>query len=186
MSVWNISLWCLVLFLQQIFGWSGLKSRGEIKEGCTVTDFADIPFAIEECSVIVMGSFEVPGGQIMELNLRDDTTVIFAGNITFGHAEWEGPLVAINASNAIILSEDDVILDGQGQLYWDGLGEWGSPKPFFFVMQLHNSIMTKMHILNPPMHCAILSDSSNVELSDWVIDSEAGDGVSLEKTFPEN
>lgn len=42
----------------------------------------------------------------MDLSLKDDTTVIFTGNITFCHGVWEGPLVSINASNAIILSED--------------------------------------------------------------------------------
>lgn len=73
----------------------------------------------------------------------------------------------------------DSILNGQGELYWDGLGEWGSVKPKFFVMQLHNSIMSNIHVLNPPVHTVLLTDSTHVELSGWNIDASEGDVVSM-------
>ncbi|KAH1020838.1 hypothetical protein HUJ04_010434 [Dendroctonus ponderosae] len=64
--------------------------------------------------------------------------------------------------------------NGQGELYWDGLGIWGSLKPNFFQLRLHNTVMSNIVVLNPPKHSVILQDSTNVELIAWTIDASAG------------
>ncbi|ERL89407.1 hypothetical protein D910_06775 [Dendroctonus ponderosae] len=159
-----------VLFLLQ----ASIKDA-KSDEACHVTQFYQVDVAVEICDVIVLENLFVPGGETLNLLLKDNTTVYFSGNITFGYYEWEGPLIAINATNAVIEGKDDSILNGQGELHWDGLGEWGSVKPKFFVMQLHNSIMSNIHVLNPPVHTVLLTDSTNVELSGWNIDASEGD-----------
>uniref|UniRef100_A0AAR5QEB0 Uncharacterized protein n=1 Tax=Dendroctonus ponderosae TaxID=77166 RepID=A0AAR5QEB0_DENPD len=63
--------------------------------------------------------------------------------------------------------------NGQGELYWDGLGIWRSLKPNFFQLRLHNTVMSNIVVLNPPKHSVILQDSTNVELIAWTIDASA-------------
>lgn len=121
----------------------------------------------------------MPSGETLKLHLRPGTTVTFRGNTIFGYQLWEGPLVEINGTDVVIQGEDGAILDGQGSLYWDGLGEWGTVKPKFFTLQLHNSIMSNIHVLNNPVHCVLLADSSNVTLDGWVIDASDGHPVSI-------
>ncbi|ENN78418.1 hypothetical protein YQE_05118, partial [Dendroctonus ponderosae] len=143
-------------------------------EGCEITEFSEVQVAVEICDILIIDSVFVPAGKTLNMNLRDQATLYFRGTITFGYAEWEGPLVAINASNAVIEGEDGAVFNGQGELYWDGLGEWGSLKPKFFIMQLHNTVMSNMYILNSPQHNVILADSTNVKLVGWVADASAG------------
>lgn len=74
-------------------------------------------------------------------------------------------------------------MNPQGKLYWDGQGIWGSIKPKFSVMQLHDSVVDNLKILNPPVHCIILADSSNVSLSNLLIDASEGDPVSFKYPY---
>jgi len=144
-----------------------------------VTQFDEIPVALENCDAIILDNLQVPSGETLKLHLRTGTTVTFRGNTTFGFQHWEGPLVEINGTDVVIQGEYGAILDGQGQLYWDGLGESGGAlKPKFFTLQLHNSIMSNIHVFNNPLHCVLLTDSSHVVLDSWVIDASSGDPVS--------
>lgn len=148
--------------------------------GCLVTKFGQVPVALEICDEIVLDNLLVPAGETLKLTLRSGTTVKFRGTTTFSYYEWEGPLVEINGTDVNIYGEDDSLLDGQGELYWDGKGEWSSiVKPKFFIIQLHNSVMSNIHVLNHPIHCVLLADSSNVTLDGWSINSESGNVVSI-------
>ncbi|XP_048520035.1 probable endopolygalacturonase II [Dendroctonus ponderosae] len=171
MSAWAVKFVALFLLVQ---GAIGRASVGKLQEGCEITEFSEVQVAVEICDVLILENIFVPAGKTLNLNLRDQATLYFRGTITFGYAEWEGPLVAINASNAVIEGEDGAVFNGQGELYWDGLGEWGSLKPKFFIMQLHNTVMSNMYILNSPQHNVILADSTNVKLVGWVADASAG------------
>ncbi|ENN78417.1 hypothetical protein YQE_05118, partial [Dendroctonus ponderosae] len=172
----KMRFWCLTvlsfLFLSQLT--TSQPSVGKLQEGCEITEFSEVQVAVEICDILIIDSVFVPAGKTLNMNLRDQATLYFRGTITFGYAEWEGPLVAINASNAVIEGEDGAVFNGQGELYWDGLGEWGSLKPKFFIMQLHNTVMSNMYILNSPQHNVILADSTNVKLVGWVADASAG------------
>ncbi|KAL1505594.1 hypothetical protein ABEB36_005123 [Hypothenemus hampei] len=140
---------------------------------CTVTQFYQVPVAVEICDNIILDNIEVPGGETLVLHLRPGTTLQFRGNITFNHAVWHGPLVDIKGRN-VKIDGSDAILNGQGEKYWDGLGEWGSVKPDFFTIQLHNSTINNIHVLNAPLHGVFLTNSSHVELDSWVIDNSQG------------
>ncbi|CAG9764575.1 unnamed protein product [Ceutorhynchus assimilis] len=142
---------------------------------CIVQHYLDIPEAIQKCTILILDNLDIPGGEPLRLPLRDGQRLYFRGTTTFGYAVWDGPLVVINGTNVAIEGETGAVLDGQGPLYWDGLGEWGSLKPKFFTIQLHNSSMKGINILNSPVHCVLLADSSDVVLSEWNIDNGAGD-----------
>lgn len=144
-------------------------------EVCTVLEFSNVQNAVQTCNDILLENVTVPGGETLKLHLQDGTRVTFRGITKFGYALWEGPLIEINGTNITVAGEDGSIFDGQGQLYWDGQGEWGVVKPKFFTIQLHNSTMKNIYVLNTPVHCVLLTDSSNVELSNWTIDDSAGD-----------
>ncbi|KAF7271942.1 hypothetical protein GWI33_015240 [Rhynchophorus ferrugineus] len=147
-----------------------------LADDCRVTRFDEIENAVENCKAIVIENLFVPGGKTLELLLKEGSKLTFKGRTTFGFTEWDGPLVMINGTNVFIEGEDGAILDGQGQLYWDGQGGWsGTVKPTFFTIQLHNSVMRNIYVLNTPMGCALITDSTNVQFSDWVIDDLSGD-----------
>ncbi|KAH1020806.1 hypothetical protein HUJ04_010405 [Dendroctonus ponderosae] len=96
-----------VLFLLQ----ASIKDA-KSDEACHVTQFYQVDVAVEICDVIVLENLFVPGGETLNLLLKDNTTVYFSGNITFGYYEWEGPLIAINATNAVIEGKDGALKYG--------------------------------------------------------------------------
>ncbi|XP_066152562.1 uncharacterized protein [Euwallacea fornicatus] len=142
---------------------------------CVVTDYSRVSIALKICETIILDNVYIPGGETLRLHLRDGAKLYFRGNTTFGHYAWSGPLVEITGTNVIIEGEENSILDGQGPLYWDKHGEWGVLKPKFFTIQLHNSSMNNIHVLNNPIQCVNLFNSSNVQLARWVIDASSGD-----------
>ncbi|KAH1027811.1 hypothetical protein HUJ05_001249 [Dendroctonus ponderosae] len=103
MSAWAVKFVALFLLVQ---GAIGRASVGKLQEGCEITEFSEVQVAVEICDVLILENIFVPAGKTLNLNLRDQATLYFRGTITFGYAEWEGPLVAINASNAVIEGED--------------------------------------------------------------------------------
>nr|AEE61870.1 unknown [Dendroctonus ponderosae] len=148
--------------------------HGSLTEECVVTDFSQVTEAVESCQSTILSNFDVPAGETLMLPLRDGTKLTFRGIITFEYSERSDYLVMINGTNVVIDGEEDSILNGQGELYWDGKGTSGSKKPKFFALELHKSVMKNMNILNAPMHCAQLFNSTDVLLSGWVIDNQAG------------
>lgn len=151
-----------------------------IDPGCTVTKFDQVPTALEICDDIILDNLEVPAGETLRLHLKAGTTVTFRGTTIFGYKQWLGPLVEINGTDVVIQGEEDSILDGQGPLYWDGLGNWGTPKPSFFHLFLHKSAMYNIHVLNNPVQCTMIYDSTNVIFDGWTIDASLGAKVSFE------
>ncbi|KAF7271943.1 hypothetical protein GWI33_015241 [Rhynchophorus ferrugineus] len=155
-------------------------------EDCVVNEFSRVQEALDKCDDIVFDNLSVPGGETLKLLPRDGTTIRFEGRTVFGYAEWAGPLVAINGTNITIEGGEGSVLDGQGQLYWDGQGEWGTLKPKFFIIQLHDSIFKNIYVLNSPVHCVLLTDSTGVTFSNWTIDNSSGDEDKAPDNFGHN
>ncbi|ENN82321.1 hypothetical protein YQE_01303, partial [Dendroctonus ponderosae] len=159
-----MGVWCLMVaavLCHTQWSISG-ASVSNLLEGCEVSQFGQVEDAVQKCDTIIFDHLFVPAGETLNLQLRYNSTVYFRGNTTFGYSEWDGPLVAISSS-----------FNGQGELYWDGLGIWRSLKPNFFQLRLHNTVMSNIVVLNPPKHSVILQDSTNVELIAWTIDASA-------------
>ncbi|XP_060535029.1 polygalacturonase-like [Cylas formicarius] len=145
-------------------------------DGCTITEFEQIEDIVSSCSDIFVDDLVVPGGETLNLTLKQGASATIRGQITFGYTEWGGPLVQISGSGITVTGETDNVLDGQGQLYWDGLGEWGVLKPNFFNIQADaNSLIQGLYVLDCPLHCVVIANSSDVTLKDWSINNAAGD-----------
>lgn len=71
----------------------------------------------------------------------------------------------------------DSVIDGQGQLYWDGKGGNGTPKPQFFTIEAFDSVFHDVFVLNSPKDVVQVTNSINVEFYNWLIDDAAGDKV---------
>lgn len=70
------------------------------------------------------------------------------------------------------------MFDGRGEQYWDGLGDWGVPKPQFFTVQTFGgSIMRNIYVLNSPHDVLQVTNSDSVTYSNWYINNTAGDEV---------
>jgi galacturan 1,4-alpha-galacturonidase len=82
---------------------------------CSRLILSDVAVAVQ-CTTVVLNSFQVPGGQTLNLDLLDGTTVNMSsylvacvprdaggadsfstldGDITFAHQNWEGPLFQV-------------------------------------------------------------------------------------------
>ncbi|XP_060535280.1 uncharacterized protein LOC132707435 isoform X2 [Cylas formicarius] len=165
----------IVLFLLNIIAFSCSA------EPCVVSDFDDVENATKQCSDIVFDNLYVPAGITLKLNLTKGASVKFKGNTTFGFTNWLGPLVTINGTGLNVQGDEGAIFDGQGQLYWDGLGGPGSEKPQFFTIEAFHSTFSNIKVINTPIDCVQVTNAINVTLSDWIIDDSAGDpGVAPE------
>ncbi|KAJ8970222.1 hypothetical protein NQ317_003768, partial [Molorchus minor] len=102
-----------------------LLNGQEIKNSCTVTSFSQVDTAVASCSDIVISGIDIPAGVPLRLDLNNGTKLTFDGRITFGFAEWDGPVIYITGHNVTIEGAKDHVLDGQGDLWWDGLGGQG-------------------------------------------------------------
>jgi polygalacturonase len=84
-------------------------------------------------------------------------------------------LVQISGSNIKVVGAPGSVLDGQGQLYWDGKGSnGGSKKPkFFSLSNVKQSTISGITIHNTPVHTFSVSNCENVILKDITIDSRS-------------
>jgi hypothetical protein len=73
------------------------------------------------------------GWTLHECLYANCSEVVFEGNTSFGYAEWSGSLFSVSGTNITVKGAPGSFLDGQGALYWDGLGNGGGvTKPKFF------------------------------------------------------
>ncbi|KAF3290037.1 hypothetical protein TWF132_007233 [Orbilia oligospora] len=130
------------------------------------------------CSTIVISDMAVPSGVTLNLEkLKEGTTVIFKGRTTFGYSEWEGSFISISGNKLTIKGDPGSVLDGQGALWWDGLGGGGGKtKPKFFkANNLNDSIIDGITILNAPKNSFSLNRVNNLIVKNILIDDRDGD-----------
>ncbi|PVH78555.1 glycoside hydrolase family 28 protein [Cadophora sp. DSE1049] len=130
------------------------------------------------CATIVLSSLTVPSGVTLKLEgLNDGTTVIFQGTTTWGYKEWEGSLVSISGNKITIKGDPGSVLDGQGALWWDGLGgNGGKIKPKFFkANDLTDSLIQSITIKNAPKNSFSLNRVTRLTIKDVTVDDSDGD-----------
>ena len=101
--------------------------------------------------------------------------VTFKGQTSWGYEEWAGPLLSISGDNIKIKGAPDSVLNGSGELWWDGEGQTGKKKPKFFQARLTNSTIDGIRILNSPVHVFSINNCKNLTLTNITIDNLAGD-----------
>lgn len=94
---------------------------------CICTSSSQIAAAVVSCTHITLQDISVPGNESLDLSkLQSNSVVTFAGLTTFGFTNSSGfTPISFGGKNVTITAEPDAIIDGNGQLYWDGLGSNG-------------------------------------------------------------
>ncbi|KAJ8970220.1 hypothetical protein NQ317_003766 [Molorchus minor] len=134
------------------------------RASCTVTSYDQVADALTSCSEIVISGIQVPASTTLKLSLNDGAKLTFDGRITFGHAEWSGPLISVSGKGVTVEGATGHRLDGEGALYWDGLGGSGN-KPVFFRIQASGTF-SNINLLNCPERCHINRYGWNIDVSD--------------------
>nr|ADU33258.1 endopolygalacturonase [Sitophilus oryzae] len=140
---------------------------------CLIDKYESVENATKFCKNIVLNNFVVPGGRTLNLTLLEGSILTFQGNVTFEFKNWEGPLIRITGNNLTVSGTHGHIINGHGELYWDGLGSWGSIKPRLLFVQANNSLFEHLHFRHTPVHAIRITNSTNVTFSHIFIDNAA-------------
>lgn len=171
---------------------AGLEKRAT----CTFTEASAASVSKTSCATIVLDNIAVPSGVTLDLSgltsgthvsnllsnssreLRETSQVIFEGETTWAYEEWSGPLVTIGGEDIVVTGSAGNSLNGQGALWWDGLGgNGGVTKPKMFAAHdlTGTSSITGLNILNSPKSVFSIDGASGLTLADITIDDSAGD-----------
>ncbi|KAK7741795.1 hypothetical protein SLS53_004859 [Cytospora paraplurivora] len=169
------------------------SNNSTASSSCTFTGstgYSEVSENKNSCSTIILDSLEVPGGETLDLtDLNDGTTVIFEGRTTWDYAEWEGSLFSVSGNNITVKGAAGSVLDGQGALWWDGLGgNGGVTKPKFFkANHLNDSVLDGIYILNAPKNSFSINYINNLVVKNVVINNTAGNELDSDgKTLGHN
>jgi polygalacturonase len=99
---------------------------------CLCTSYSQIAAAVKFCSRITLQNVNLPGNTSLDLSkLHSNSVVTFAGLTTFGYTNSSGfTPISLGGKNVTITAEPNAIIDGNGQMYWDGLGSNGGLPKF--------------------------------------------------------
>jgi len=138
----------------------------------TIESLADVA-AAQECTTINIAGFTVPAGQTFSLSPPDGAVVSMTGQITFGVAQWAGPLMVIKG-NGITFNGNNHNLAGQGDQYWDGLGgSGGLEKPAPMITLEMSGTFENVQILNSPQR-AVAVNTNGLTVSGVTVNNAAG------------
>ena len=94
---------------------------------CLVTEYSEIAPAVATCTNIVLRSVYAPPNSTIDLSkLKAGSVVTFQGRTTFGFTNSSSfnPIV-LGGNHVTITAAPNAVIDGNGTLYWDGLGSNG-------------------------------------------------------------
>ncbi|KAJ3235766.1 hypothetical protein HDU81_000184 [Chytriomyces hyalinus] len=155
------------------------------KDACIVKSYADFPgcVASKSATILIKGPFTVPAEKVIDLTkLEPNTHVVLSGTISFAKSttiDGDG-LALLNLGGAGVTFDSDPanpgVLDGNGELYWDGKGgNGGVPKPKMFrSTTTGNSLIKDFTVLNAPVRVFSIGGSDTV-FDNIKIDNSLGD-----------
>ncbi|CAL3969723.1 unnamed protein product [Diplocarpon coronariae] len=147
---------------------------------CVVTKPSQLAAAVSNCTSIVLQDLHMPSNKSLDMSkLLENSVVTFAGTTTFAftNSSTFAP-ISFGGRNITITSEPGAIIDGNGSMYWDGLGSNGGvPKPntFIQVKLTNHSVIENLHIQNYPVHGFRIADSNSLTVRNIVMDNASGD-----------
>nr|AAF68403.1 endopolygalacturonase [Chondrostereum purpureum] len=158
---------------------AAMPSRESKRATCTVKSVADSS-DIAGCSVVTIDSFTVPAENTVIMKPDSGATVTMTGDITFDKTTLDGPLFTIQGTD-IKFDGGNHKFDGNGTVYWDGLGgNGGTHKPHPFLKFKGSGSYSNFEVLNSPAHAISVGPTTGNILFDTVtIDNSAGDVDSL-------
>ncbi|KAE8446775.1 hypothetical protein EG329_011680 [Mollisiaceae sp. DMI_Dod_QoI] len=131
---------------------------------CVCTEYSQIVPAVSSCTEITLRDIAAPSdGSINLSKLKANSVVTFAGKTTFEFTNSSSfNSMTFGGKNVTITATSDAIIDGGGQLYWDGLGSNGGvPKPNHFIVV--------------KMTQGSIGGSSDLTIRDIILGNSAGD-----------
>ncbi|KAJ3240392.1 hypothetical protein HDU81_003791 [Chytriomyces hyalinus] len=157
---------------------SPTKTAAPDSNTCIISKYQEVQACVESTKprIILQGPFTVPSNQVIDMRLHD------SGTITFERAtNLDGKSAGlINVRGKGITFDSDPnnqgILYGNGEQYWDGLGgNGGVSKPFFFrAFATGNSVFKNIKLVNSPAHVFSILGSDTV-YDRITIDNSLGD-----------
>ncbi|KAG4028806.1 hypothetical protein MFRU_019g00940 [Monilinia fructicola] len=148
---------------------------------CIATKYSEIAPCVGSSTDIILKDVYAPSNSAIDLRkLKAGTTVTFAGKTTFGFTNDSSfEPILIGGSGITVTGEPDAIIDGNGQVYWDGLGSNGGvPKPNHFIAASKltgGSIIKNLFIQNWPVHLFTIRDADGLILENLTLNNTAGD-----------
>ncbi|KAJ7734291.1 glycosyl hydrolases family 28-domain-containing protein [Mycena metata] len=137
----------------------------------TISSLADVA-AAQVCTTIIVHQQLHRPGQTFAINAATGATITMAGDVTFGFAEWAGPLMLVSGQN-VTFNGNGHTLFGRGDLYWLG-GNGGVTKPAPFIRVNNAGSFSNVRILNAPER-SVAVKGSQVTISGIMIDNSLGD-----------
>ncbi|KAH7910086.1 glycoside hydrolase family 28 protein [Hygrophoropsis aurantiaca] len=139
----------------------------------TIASLDDVAAAVE-CTTVNIEAFTVTAGQTFSLDLLDGTSVNMLGEVQFGNVSWAGPLFEIKG-NDITFNGNNVIFDGGGPFYWDGLGtNGGTTKPHPMMKIEISGTMNNVKVVNSPAQCFSVSNPAALTMTGTIVDNTQG------------
>ncbi|EPS38537.1 hypothetical protein H072_7651 [Dactylellina haptotyla CBS 200.50] len=146
---------------------------------CLCTAWSQIAAAQANCQTLTLSNIKSPASSSIALTaLKPSATVIIAGTLSWEKTPSNAfrPMT-INGNGITVKGAPGAKIDGSGQLYWDGLGNGGNPKPgqFLKITTSGNSLFTDLYFLNLPTHGLNVAGCSDTTFNNIYIDNKAGD-----------
>ncbi|KAH6721047.1 glycoside hydrolase [Leptodontidium sp. MPI-SDFR-AT-0119] len=160
---------------------SSLSSTVLAADSCICTQFDQIASAVANCTDITLQGIVAPTNSTINLaKLKKNSVVTFAGTTSFEFTNSSdfNP-ISFGGKNVTITMAPGGVIEGNGSLYWDGLGSNGGvPKPntFIKVKMTEGSVIENLNIKNWPVHGFSVDGSSDLTIRNIFMDNRAGDG----------
>jgi len=152
---------------------------GRVGKRCTgtINSLSDVA-AAQECTTIVINAFTVPAGETFTLSAPAGAEITMAGTVTFGVANWAGPLFKLSGTS-IIFNGNGHTFDGNGPSYWDGLGgNGGVTKPAPMLVIDSSGTFENTIVKNSPTRAVAINGNGNaLTVSAITVDNSAGDAA---------
>ncbi|EKD14929.1 uncharacterized protein L3040_003857 [Drepanopeziza brunnea f. sp. 'multigermtubi'] len=146
---------------------------------CVVTEYSKIPGALAKCTDIVLQDIAAPSNGTIDLSKAKKGSVItFAGTTTFAFTNSSDFIpMKFGGKNITIRGTPDSIIDGNGPMYWDGLGSNGGlPKPNHLIaVKMNDSLIENLQLQNWPVRAFKLGNSRDVTIRNIYLDNTLGD-----------
>ncbi|KAJ7052215.1 polygalacturonase [Mycena amicta] len=131
---------------------------------CTVNSVASAA-DLSACTTVLITGFTVPSGQTVTIAAASGATVTMSGDIVFS-----------KTTGRLFLTR----IDGNGALYWDGLGtNGGVAKPHPFVKFKGSGTFSFVTVLNSPAQAISVGTTGTTIIERITVDNSAGNAGAL-------
>ncbi|KAJ6541600.1 polygalacturonase [Mycena capillaripes] len=146
---------------------------------CTVNSVASAA-DLSDCTAVIITAFTVPSGNTITIAAASGATVTMTGDITFAKTTSAGPLITFDTDN-ILFNGGDHNINGNGAMYWDGLGtNGGVAKPHPFVKFKGFGTFEDVTVLNSPAQAISVGTTGGAAIIQGItVDNSAGDAGAL-------